>query len=105
MIYLNKYFLDVIRKEFICFEGVVGRKKFWMFFVFAVSIGWVMSFIPLIRYIYAFIVILPFLGLAARRLKDAGLDPLLLLLCLLPVLGPLAVLVMCALPGKAQIQA
>lgn len=105
MNYFDKYFLSVISKEFFCFEGVADRKKFWYFFIFSLIIGIILNFLPLLIYIYAFAIVLPSLGLAARRLNDAGFSPLFLLLCLFPVLGPLAVLIMCAMPTKQQPQA
>jgi uncharacterized membrane protein YhaH (DUF805 family) len=44
--------------------------------------------------------LLPTLGITARRLRDGGFTPWLLLLYLIPGLGALIVLILCLLPSK-----
>jgi len=124
MEFFNKYFLDVVKNQYIKFEGKANREQFWyyalVYFVlyFAVMIALailgaicaaisyklaaIVSVLGLLIYLaLALGLLLPTLGIAARRLTDGGFSPWLLLLGLIPF-GGFVVLVLCALPSKAS---
>jgi uncharacterized membrane protein YhaH (DUF805 family) len=100
-----KYYLDVLKK-YAVFTGRASRQEFWMFVLFNVIIGIVLSIVdnlagstytyyisstgvPLkvgyIQNIYSLIVLLPNLGVSVRRLHDVNKSGLLILLVFVPV--------------------
>ncbi|MBR4355592.1 MAG: DUF805 domain-containing protein [Elusimicrobiaceae bacterium] len=105
---MKTYFLDVITKHYIDFSGRATRKQFWLFVLFAfivsLLLGIVCSFLgdagKIIPEIYSLAMILPGLGIQARRLRDGGFTPWLLLLNLIPVIGWLILLILYVLPSK-----
>lgn len=103
------------------YEGVSNRRQFWFvqMFIFAVNIIALsplvyFSLIPSpgprfdmmmlslwIAYIVVNIVLLFFtIPLTVRRIRDTGITPYAALLLLIPFIGSLIVLIMCALPTK-----
>ena len=104
----NTYFWDVIKNHYIDFAGKATRKQFWLYvlwsFIVFFVLGFVAAFIGKVGTTVIFLcelaVLLPSLGIAARRLRDGGFSPWLLLLGLIPVLGGLILLVLYLLPSK-----
>ena len=89
---LNKYV------EFGC---RAGRPEFWWFALANFIIWSVLSLVSAtLAGIYSLAVLLPSLAVAARRLRDAGFTPWLLLLYLIPVIGWIALLVLYCMPSK-----
>ena len=90
-----------VLKKYVEFGGRAGRPEFW-WFALANFIIW--SVLSLVRAtlagIYSLAVLLPSLAVAARRLRDAGFTPWLLLLYLIPVIGWIALLVLYCMPSK-----
>ena len=86
-------YLDPITKHYFDFQGVTGRRAFWMFvlfnFVIAVVLNIVLGLIHLgpLAGLYSLAVLLPSLGLAVRRLHDIGKSGWWLLVGLVPILG------------------
>lgn len=97
---IQKYFVDIITKKYIAFGGTAKRPEFWYFFLFSFIICLVLGFIPLIGQLVWIALLIPSLAAGARRLRDAGLTPWLLLLNLIIGIGSLIVLILCALPSK-----
>lgn len=108
---IQTYFLDVITKQYADFSGRATRKQFWMFVPFYFLVNPVLAILSridgavgmmftLVTVLYSLGLLLPTLAAAARRLRDAGLSPWLLLLCLVPFLGGLILFVLCLLPTK-----
>ena len=97
---------DIILKKYFCFEGRAGRKEFWLFFLANFIIGLILSFIPVLGWIlqgiYSLAILLPGLGVAARRLHDTGKSGWLQLLGLIPFIGWIIVLILCALEGHKE---
>lgn len=93
-------FVDIVTKKYFCFEGRTGRKSFWLFVLVNFIINLVLGLIPgvgkLISAVYCLAVLCPSLGVTARRLHDTGKSGWLQLLALIPVVGVLIVLIMCA---------
>lgn len=104
----NTYFLDVIKNHYIDFVGKATRKQFWLWVLWYIIIFVVLSLVlgflgkvgQTIYWLCCLAVILPSLGIQARRLRDGGFSPWLLLLLLLPVLGALILLILYLLPSK-----
>ncbi|MBR4682389.1 MAG: DUF805 domain-containing protein [Elusimicrobiaceae bacterium] len=101
---MKTYFLDVIFKHYLDFGGKATRTQFWLFVLISVLISIVLGFFgktgQTISWIFSLAIFLPLLGIAARRLRDGGFTPWLLLLCLLPLIGPLALLILWVFPSK-----
>ena len=108
---MNKYFIDVIKNHYFDFSGRATRTQFWMWVLWNLIVSFVLGLVlgivgisantsNMIMWIYSLALLLPALGIAARRLKDGGFTPWLLLLNLIPVLGWLILLILYILPSK-----
>ena len=84
-------------KNFVNFSGKTGLKDYWLTFLVNIVISAILGKInPNIAYIFSLAILIPFLAISARRLRDAGLHVLLVLtVIILPVL-----LVLCVFPSK-----
>ncbi|MBR2865745.1 MAG: DUF805 domain-containing protein [Elusimicrobiaceae bacterium] len=110
MEFLRTYYIDVIKNHYIDLSGRATRKQYWLFFLvnFCLSLvlsllgnidGFIGTLFWLVYVLYCLALILPSLGIAARRLHDAGFSAWWLLLILLPFLGPIVLLVFYVLPS------
>ena len=110
-----------VLKRYFDFEGRTGRREFWLFhlthiIVFAVlrvidvaifsdfdfaTVGDGTAFAP-ISGIYGLAVLLPVLGLGARRLHDIGRSGWWQLLILLPIIGIIVLIVWAVMPSDPQ---
>lgn len=87
------WYLDPITKHYFDFQGAVGRRPFWMFVLYNVIITLVLqaalSIVHLrpLAGLYSLAVLLPSLGMAARRLHDTGRSAWWLLVGFVPVIG------------------
>lgn len=105
--YLVDNFVSMFTKKFFCFEGRAGRKEFWMFFLANFIVNTILGFIPgkvgmIIQLIYGLAILLPFLGVIARRLHDIGKSGWMQLLAFIPFVGGIIVLILCALEGQKE---
>ena len=113
------YFIDPIKKHFADFKGRATRKQFWLFtlfdFIVWCLLGFVFSFFGQIGNILYFVcvvaLLIPFMSIGCRRLRDAGFSPWWILLGVLPLvlaflfgwllgIGSLVLLIMCLFPSK-----
>jgi len=108
---MQTYLLDPILKHYVDFKGRATRKQFWLFtlflFVAMMIIGIIFGIAGVsesaannISLILQIALFLPSLAIAARRLRDGGFSPWLLLLGLIPILGWLVLLVFYCWPSK-----
>ena len=105
---ISTYFIDPIKNHYVDFGGKATRTQFWLFFLFCVIfflvIGKLLSFFgaigSIIDWICTLALILPNLAIAARRLRDGGFTPWLLLLALIPAIGWIILLVLFLMPSK-----
>ena len=107
---MNKYFIDVIKNHYIDFAGRATRTQFWMFVLWDFIVGFVLGLVcgmflkgqtaNMVSMLYTLALLLPSLGIAARRLRDGGFSPWLLLLGFIPVIGWLILLVLYIMPSK-----
>ncbi|HEY1708429.1 MAG TPA: DUF805 domain-containing protein [Rhizomicrobium sp.] len=82
-------FLDTITNHYIDFNGRVGRAQFWYYVlvvaVLAVGVGIVASVTThFLSSLFALALLLPNLGMGARRLHDIGQPTMLVFLPLIP---------------------
>lgn len=105
---LNTYFIDPIKNHYMDFSGKATRKQFWLFVLFSVLVFFVLALVlgflgktgNIVYFFCQLAILLPALGIAARRLRDGGFSPWLLLLLLLPIIGGLILFVLYLLPSK-----
>ena len=99
---INNYIATVTKKYF-CFEGRTGRKAFWTFILVTFVVDSVLSLIPgvgkILAGLWGLAVLCPTLGIIARRLHDTGKTGWLQLILLIPVIGAIALLIICAKAG------
>ena len=99
-------FKTIITKKYICFDGRAGRGEFWRFILVSVVVSTILGFIPkagqILQVLWSLALLLPTLGVTARRLHDRGKSGWLQLLALIPVIGGIIVLVLCIPEGDAQ---
>lgn len=106
----NTYFWDVIKNHYLDFAGKATRKQFWLFVLWTFIVFFVLGLVfglfglgktgAIILNVGYLAILLPSLGIAARRLRDGGFSPWLLLLGLIPFIGGLVLLVLYLLPSK-----
>ena len=100
-----EYYIDAFR-NYVNFKGRATRKQYWMFVLFnciAVIALWLIAcVVPALAFlvsIYNLGVLLPGLAIGARRLHDTDRSAWWLLLNLLPIVGPIVLLVFSVLPS------
>lgn len=83
------------------FDGKTKRRDFWIAFLinFVIvalfsALSGVAFIFKLIAILYGVIIIIPFIALGVRRLRDADLNPLLMLLLLIPAVGEIILIVL-----------
>ncbi|HEX6928474.1 MAG TPA: DUF805 domain-containing protein [Gammaproteobacteria bacterium] len=106
------WYLDVLKK-YALFTGRARRKEYWMFSLFNLVISFVLGFIDgllgivtplgvgILGGVYTLAVLLPVVALTVRRLHDGNRSGWWCLIVLVPIAGPLALLVLMILEGTA----
>ena len=89
-------FKAVVTQKYFCFDGRTGFEEYWRYILVVIVLGW----IPAIGQLFLLATLLPTLGITARRLHDTGKTGWLQLICLVPVIGALVVLYLCAQPAQ-----
>jgi uncharacterized membrane protein YhaH (DUF805 family) len=96
----NRY-VEVLKK-YAVFEGRARREEFWMFTLVNFIITVVLHLIsPLLGGLYSLAVLVPSLGVGARRLHDTGRSGWLLLIGLIPLIGIIVLIVFWAQDSQA----
>ncbi|MDW4909821.1 DUF805 domain-containing protein [Streptomyces sp. ADMS] len=98
------YFVEVLKK-YAVFSGRARRKEYWMFVLFAsiiyvalLGIGYAIDMVW-IGIIFYLGILLPALGVTVRRLHDTGRSGWWVLFGLIPLAGPITLLVFYCLDG------
>ena len=94
-----------VLKKYVEFSGRATRSEFWWFvlanFLVSLLVGFVggMIGVSALGMLYSLAVLLPSLAVGARRLRDAGFSPWLLLLLLVPIAN-IALIILWIMPSK-----
>ncbi len=100
---MNLY-LEVLKK-YAVFSGRARRKEYWMFFLFNLIIGFVLSFIEslagiaaesgmsVLTTLYSLAVLIPSIAVSVRRLHDTNRSGWWLFIALVPIIGAIVLLV------------
>jgi len=104
----KRYYIDTIKNRFADFEGRASRSEYWYFALFnfvvfmgagflAGILGTISSRLTMvvmgILSIFMIAIFIPGLSLAVRRLHDTGKSGWMLLLGVIPLVGPIILLV------------
>lgn len=111
----SKYFVDPIKNHYLDFGGRATRTQYWAFVGWNIVVAILFAIVAailgriagalggittVVYYLFELAILLPALGLAARRLRDGGFSPWLLLLALVPFVGGIVLLVLFLMPSK-----
>lgn len=87
------WYVEVLKK-YAVFEGRARREEFWMFTLVNLIVSIVLQLIhPLLGGLYSLAVLVPSLGVGARRLHDTNRSGWLLLIGLIPLIGIIVLIV------------
>ncbi|MCF3960864.1 DUF805 domain-containing protein [Streptomyces fuscigenes] len=98
------WYVEAFRK-YAVFSGRAGRREYWMFFLVNVVVGIVLGVLDLAIHsqipagVYGLATLLPSLAVGCRRLHDTDRTGWWQLLLLIPLLGSIALIVLCAVEG------
>ncbi|WP_156291549.1 DUF805 domain-containing protein [Oceanobacillus salinisoli] len=104
---MNLY-LEVI-KNYVGFSGRARRKEYWMFALGNIIIGLLFQLfivfsdaITILYVIFSLFILLPSLAVGVRRLHDIGRSGWWLLIGLVPIIGPIVLLVFMCLDSEEE---
>ena len=97
-----------VLKKYAVFSGRARRKEFWMFFLFNFIIGVILgilssilSIFSILSFLYSAAILCPSIAVGIRRLHDIGRPGKYYLFVLIPLVGPILLLVWAAKEGVA----
>lgn len=103
----NKYFVDYLKTNYTNFEGRVSRSQYWYFVlcyvVVAIPLGLIDGILfqkQVLSLILALALIVPQIGIGVRRLHDLGKPGWWYFMVLIPLVGPIALLVLFCMKGE-----
>jgi uncharacterized membrane protein YhaH (DUF805 family) len=107
MEYPIQHYLDVLNK-YAVFEGRARRAEYWYFILFNIVISIVLSMISfaigdvigIFSLLYSLAVLIPGLAVGVRRLHDIGNSGWMMLVGLIPLIGPIWLLILMATDGN-----
>jgi len=101
------WYLQVLKK-YAVFSGRARRKEYWYFVLFNVVISFVLEWIDylvgtyyVLSGLYYLAVLLPSMGVSTRRLHDTDHSGWWLLIGLIPLIGPITLLIYMVSEGQA----
>ena len=95
--------VQVCLRKYVDFEGRAARPEFWWFALFQLVVMVVAALLGRTVYtIVALALVLPSLGVGARRLHDIGKSGWFLLLHLLPIIGILVLIYFWVQPTQTE---
>ena len=103
-ILIMNYYLDVLKK-YIVFDGRARRKEYWMFILFNFIIAVVLNVIDyilgaaILGSLYGLATFLPSLAVQVRRLHDINKPWYWIFITLIPLVGPIWMIVLMATEG------
>lgn len=110
--YFMKYFVDYVKTQYTNFEGRVNRPQYWYFILCYVVISIPLAIIDAILFqgqvltlILSLALLVPSIGIGVRRLHDLGKPGWWYFMILIPLVGPIALLVLFCLKGEDKANA
>lgn len=117
--FFEAYFIQPFLRQYSDFSGLTGLKSFWMsvlaYFIVNIGLGGFCLLMIAVGGVGGAIVggilsgaaslglLVPNLALCCRRLRDAGKNPVLILLCLIPLVGSIILIVFFCMPTQHDI--
>lgn len=96
-------FTNILTRKYFCFTGRAGRTEFWLWILVMFIVSTVLGFVPkigsILSLIWTLAMLLPSLGVTARRLHDRNKSGWTILITLIPFIGALILLIMCIPEG------
>ena len=99
-----KEYLDMW-KNYANFSGRTSVRGYWMAVLFNIIISAIVSFIPIVSYIYPLAILIPSLAIVVRRLRDAGKSWTAIFLNLIPLVGSIILIVKLCRPSVDVVDA
>ena len=103
----NKYFVDYLKTNYTNFEGRVSRSQYWYFVLCYVVVAIPLAIIDGILFqsqvltlILSLALIVPQIGIGVRRLHDLGKPGWWYFMVLIPLVGPITLLVLFCMKGE-----
>ena len=100
------WYIEVLKK-YVEFSGRAHRTEYWMFFLINMVVTFAIAMVEaalgspgVLGGLYALAVLLPALGVSVRRLHDTGRTGWWLLIMLIPLIGPIVILVFMVLDSE-----
>lgn len=110
--YFNKYFVEVLKTQYTDFQGRANRAQYWYFVLFYILISIPLAIIDGILFqgqvltlILSLALIVPSIAIGVRRLHDLGRPGWWYFGALIPIVGPIALLVLFCLKGEDKANA
>lgn len=107
--YFNKYFVNYVKTQYTNFNGRVSRAQYWYFVLFYVVIAIPLGIIDGILFggqvltlLLSLALLIPNIGIGVRRLHDLGKPGWWYFMALVPLVGPIALLVFFCLKGEEK---
>ena len=88
-----QWFVYDIKNKYCDFNGRARRREYWFYALFGFLANIVLGWIPVLGWLLSLGLILPGLGVGVRRLHDIGKSGWFLLLLLIPLVGPIILIV------------
>lgn len=96
-------FMNIVTGKYFCFNGRAGRAEFWLWILAIFIVSAVLGIVPkigsILSGVWTLVVLLPTLGVTARRLHDRNKSGWLILISFIPLIGGLILLLMCVPEG------
>ena len=83
-------------KKYATFTGRASRSEYWYFVLFES----ILSLIPIVGTIAAFVLLIPHLAVLVRRLHDVGKSGLWYFIALIPIFGAIWLIILLVLPSQ-----
>jgi uncharacterized membrane protein YhaH (DUF805 family) len=102
------WYLNVLKK-YAVFEGRARRTEYWMFVLINILIAFVIGLVEgvlgspaVLANLYSLAILVPALAVSVRRLHDTGRSGWFLLLSLIPLAGPIILIIFMAQDSAAE---
>ena len=106
---LNNCFIEYLKNEYTKFDGRVSRCKYWMFALYSMLFGVIISlltavfpFLDVLSIFYFLVLLVPSIGLGVRRLHDINFSGWWFAISIIPYVGGLALVFLFVLPGDKK---